>query len=114
MRSEYVGATTLAILLSAVSIPGGEKDTSRSNAYVVQMSADPVVAYEGGSRLPGHVAKGQKIDLTDPRVARYAAHLDARHDEALASVGRPPASTTERVQRLRRRAVGRTAGCSRP
>jgi subtilisin family serine protease len=61
----------------------------RSSTYIVRMSEDPVVAYQGG--VPGLRAtkpnKGQKIDPNDPAVVSYARYLDSKHDGALAAVG---------------------------
>src|SRR5712671_1093612 len=61
----------------------------RSSTYIVRMSEDPVVAYQGG--VPGLRAtkpnKGQKIDPNDPAVVNYARYLDSKHDGALAAVG---------------------------
>ena len=53
------------------------------------MSAAPVVANKG--EVPGYratkPARGQKIDPNDPHVINYVGYLDARHDDALATVG---------------------------
>ena len=68
---------------------GADSTKIRSNNYIVRMSDDPVVAYKGG--IPGLRAtkprKGNKIDPNSPDVIRYVAHLDSRHDGALAKAG---------------------------
>ena len=60
-----------------------------SSSYIVRMSEDPVIVYQGG--VPGLRAtkpgKGKRIDPNDPAVMNYAAYLDSRHDDALAAVG---------------------------
>jgi len=83
-----VGATAMGG--TAVPADGPRLAKERANSvYVVQMSADPVVAYKGGIR--GYQAtkprKGQKIDPTDPQVINYVGYLDASHDRALAAIG---------------------------
>jgi subtilase family protein/fibronectin type III domain protein/PA domain-containing protein/pre-peptidase/peptidase inhibitor I9 len=68
---------------------GGNVRQSSNGVYIVQMLDDPVVAYNGD--IPGLNAtrpgRGQKIDPNSPDVTRYAAYLDARHDEALDLAG---------------------------
>ncbi len=83
-----VGATAMASTPVPADGPGHAKERANS-VYVIQMSADPVVAYKGNIRgyqatKPG---KGQKIDPTDPHVISYVGYLDARHDSALAAIG---------------------------
>src|SRR6266853_6322932 len=89
-----IGALCLTFLAAGASsaqegaLPKKAKQ-SRSSTYIVRMSEDPVVAYEGG--VPGLRAtkprKGQKIDPNDPAVVNYARYLDSKHDGALAAVG---------------------------
>ena len=83
-----VGATAMGGTPVPADGPGHAKDRA-NRVYVVQMNADPVVAYKGNIR--GYQAtkpsKGQKIDPTDPHVINYVGYLDARHDDALAAVG---------------------------
>jgi hypothetical protein len=60
-----------------------------TKTYVVQMLANPVVAYNGG--VPGleatKPAKGQKIDPQSSKVRRYVEHLNGTHANALQKVG---------------------------
>ncbi|HEU4384579.1 MAG TPA: S8 family peptidase [Anaeromyxobacteraceae bacterium] len=60
-----------------------------NRVYIVRMAEDPVVAYAGG--IPGLAAtapgRGQKVDPNHPAVAKYAAHLDGRHSDALGRAG---------------------------
>jgi subtilisin family serine protease len=91
MKRECITAG-LAIALGATAMAGTAvpADKERANGvYVVQMSADPVVAYTGNIRgyKATKPAKGQKIDPNDPHVINYVGYLDARHDDALATVG---------------------------
>jgi subtilisin family serine protease len=53
------------------------------------MGSDPIAAYEGTVRglAATKPARGQKIDAGSADVRRYAAHLEALHDEALRAVG---------------------------
>jgi subtilisin family serine protease len=65
------------------------KKVGNPNTFIVQMSAAPVVAYEGG--IPGLKAtkpkNGQKIDPNSPEVTAYVSFLNATHDATLNSVG---------------------------
>jgi subtilisin family serine protease len=62
---------------------------SPNGIYIIQMIGDPVVAYEGG--IKGLKAtkpkKGKKINPNSRQVVDYVGHLNARHAEALNSVG---------------------------
>jgi hypothetical protein len=73
--------------LAALSVDGDTK--SSSAVYVVQMSDDPVVNYEGGTNgLPATKPdSGDKINPNGNAERRYAAHLNRSHDAALAAVG---------------------------
>ena len=65
------------------------KHGAGSGVYIVRMSDDPVVAYEGGiaGLKATKPAKGKKIDPRSSEVAKYAGYLDSKHDGALAKVG---------------------------
>jgi hypothetical protein len=67
----------------------GSGQGKKNGLYIVRMAENPVVAYDGG--IAGYQAtkprKGTKINPNDPKVVRYAAYLDSRHDEAVARVG---------------------------
>ncbi|MEX2645920.1 MAG: S8 family peptidase [Gaiellaceae bacterium] len=62
---------------------------SATNVYIVQLAGEPAVTYEGDiAGLPAtKPAKGEKIDPESANVKRFVAHLNARHDAVLASVG---------------------------
>lgn len=62
---------------------------SKSGVYIVVMKGDPVVAYRGGiaGLRATKPAAGDKIDRRNLDVRRYAAHLDAQQNKALAAVG---------------------------
>ncbi len=68
-----VGATAMGGTPVPADGPGHAKDRANS-VYIVQMSADPVMAYKGG--IKGYPAtkpgKGQKIDPNNPQVVNYA------------------------------------------
>jgi len=76
-----------------VAAPSAETKSTASKftnkLYIVRMAELPVVAYDG--RIKGLQAtrpqKGQKIDPNSPRVTAYRNFLEARHADALASVG---------------------------
>ena len=74
---------------TAGSAAKGSTPGSAMGFYVVQLAEDPAATYEGGIEgLPAtKPAHGQKLDGDDPKVVRYAAHLDSRHDAVLQSVG---------------------------
>jgi subtilisin family serine protease len=68
----------------------GAKSNKASNSlYIVQMSGDPAVVYEGG--VPGfpatRPAPGKRINPNSPNVVKYVNHLTGRHDAAVNSVG---------------------------
>ena len=60
-----------------------------NNHYIVRLTENPVVAYEGD--IAGYAAtkpqRGNKIDPNDPNVARYVGFLDSRHSDVVARVG---------------------------
>jgi subtilisin family serine protease len=96
MRRLCAGLAALAIVLATRTLPEvaaagsqGQGQGATNSVYIVQMSADPVTAYKGG--IKGYPAtkpgKGQKIDPNNPQVVNYVSYLDARHDDALLSVG---------------------------
>jgi subtilisin family serine protease len=97
MKRLCVGLAALVVVLGAVTIPGdvvvaenrGQGKGTTNSVYIVQMSADPVVAYKGD--IKGYQAtkpaKGHRIDPTNPQVANYTSYLETRHDEALLNVG---------------------------
>lgn len=84
-----------ALVLGALAVglfvmpAGSALSQEATKTYIVQMLADPVVAYDGG--VPGleatKPAKGQKINPNSNRVQRYAEYLNGAHGSALAKVG---------------------------
>jgi hypothetical protein len=92
-------STAMITAVAALSVPttvviaapakAAAADKFTNNAYIVQLAEKPVVAYDGGIKglqatRPG---KGQKIDPNSPAVVNYKAHLAARQDAVLSSVG---------------------------
>ncbi len=65
-----------------------QKSRSSADTYIVQMSDDPVVAYEGGtSGLQATApASGKKINPGSVEVKKYVAYLDGKHAAAVAIV----------------------------
>ena len=62
--------------------------------YIVRMTGNPAVAYEGGDKgfaktAPG---KGQRYDARTSQSQMYAQHLGSRHDALLAKIGAPASS----------------------
>jgi len=57
-------------------------------SYVVQMSLDPVVTYDGGvdGLAPTKPGKGKKVDPAAAGVAAYADHLKGQHRAAMKKV----------------------------
>ena len=62
---------------------------ARTNAYIVIMADDPIVAYEGGVRglKATKPAAGEKVDPNGRAVRAYQDHLNASHERALRSAG---------------------------
>ena len=106
MRKSWVAAAlALATLVAAPmsASAGGAgisasdlhvQPASKSGVYIVVMKGDPVVAYRGGiaGLRATRPASGDKIDRRNVDVRRYAAHLDAQQNKALAAVGVPRAA----------------------
>jgi hypothetical protein len=92
LRSLRLSVFALAVIL-LVAVPavfaGSGAATNSVGVYLVQLAGEPAVTYEGGvAGFPAtKPAKGEKIDPQDAKVQRYVAHLNARHDAVLASVG---------------------------
>jgi hypothetical protein len=65
------------------------QDSASNRVYIVRMADLPVVAYAGGVTgfAATRPAPGQKINPNSANVSNYAAYLDARHDQAVASIG---------------------------
>jgi subtilisin family serine protease len=89
MRSRFallVGALVVALF----ALPaGGALSAAATDTYIVQMLESPAVAYGGGvsglaATKPG---KGKKLDPSSSAVTKYSAHLESKHDQALAKVG---------------------------
>jgi subtilisin family serine protease len=78
-------AAALLMTLPAAGASGGQPQ----HTYIVQMLADPAVAYTGGvTGIPAtKPAKGEKIDPTSADVVKYAGYLSSKHDAALGKVG---------------------------
>jgi subtilisin family serine protease len=79
---------TAAPSLDAVENAAGIIGKSPNGIYIVKMSGDPVVAYNGD--IKGLKAtkprKGKKINPKSRAVTEYVDYLTARHDAALAKV----------------------------
>ncbi len=85
----FIGAST-GLSATPVLEEGAVAPRARTSSnYLVRMSENPVVAYQGGiAGLKATAPKrGDKIDPNHPDVVRYAAYLDSRHSDALAKVG---------------------------
>jgi subtilisin family serine protease len=73
--------------LSAEGVPAPVR--KGTGTYIVQLSGDPILAYEGDIRgykatKPG---KGKKVNPNSAHVKKYAARLESQHDDAVARVG---------------------------
>jgi hypothetical protein len=89
-----VAVASLSAPMIGSAAAGGEakvvgQSKFASNAYIVQLAENPVVAYEGD--IKGYRAtrpgKGKKIDPDSPAVVSYMSYLASRHDALLAGVG---------------------------
>lgn len=60
-----------------------------ASTYIVRMSDDPVVAYDGSiaSLKATKPAKGSKINPFSSEVSKYVGHLNSKHNNAVAAVG---------------------------
>ncbi len=83
-----LGAFAVLAALLSVAAASGAGGTTKST-YIVQMLAEPAVAYTGGvAGIPAtKPAKGKKIDRGAAAVQAYVNHLKGTHDKALARVG---------------------------
>jgi hypothetical protein len=84
----------VTVVVGSASARFGEKAAkaegkSAKATYIVRMTQDPVVAYDGGvaGLKATKPAKGSKIDPQDPDVVKYVAFLADRHNEALGKSG---------------------------
>ena len=70
----------------AVDVPAA---AAKSDVYIVQMKADPAIAYKGD--IAGYKAtkpgKDEKINPNSANVKKYVRYLDSKHDSALSAVG---------------------------
>ena len=95
LQSSVQGPATSEELTSAPVDTDGAKPPPQggprasNNVYIVQLDEMPVTAYDGGIRGLNATKprKGQKINPQSPAVVNYMAHLAARHDGAIRSVG---------------------------
>ena len=85
-------AALFATVLPAGAIPlsSGTNQTSADRApYIVLMTGEPVVAYEGG--VPGLAGTappaGEKLNRNSAAVRAYQGHLHSQHLEAVAAAG---------------------------
>jgi subtilisin family serine protease len=78
----------LAVVLFVLPAAGTAGDQA-TQGYIVQMLAEPVVAYDGGvSGLAAtKPAKGEKIDPQSSKVQKYADYLKGQHGKAADKVG---------------------------
>ena len=79
-----------ALVVGLFAMPAGSAvSQAATKTYIVQMLADPVVAYDGGVAgiAATKPAKGQKINPNANNVRRYVDHLKGLHDSALGKVG---------------------------
>ena len=87
------GPAANALADAQESASGSERATPsaerRNSLYIVQMAQTPISAYTGGiaGLKATKPAKGQKIDVNSPDVAKYGDFLVSRHDAKLAAVG---------------------------
>ncbi len=72
-------------------------DDTDTDVYVVVMSDDPIITYEGD--VAGYAAtkpaKGEKVDQNDRKVVKYEDYLENEQDEILSEVG---ASSDAKIQ----------------
>lgn len=82
-------ASNAPTLVMSDGLAAKQQQASANNIYIVQLKADPVIAYEGG--IKGYQAtkpgKGTKINPNSKHVKKYAAYLEAQQDAAMESVG---------------------------
>ncbi len=69
--------------------PGANKSAQTNDIYIVQLKADPVIAYKGD--VAGYEAtkpaEGEKVDAESAGVKRYAAHLEQNQDQMIHRAG---------------------------
>lgn len=99
LLSSLIGLTGLAsvqadmkVSRSESIIPRGQAAVNQqgpSNIYIVQMKADPVIAYEGD--IQGYQAtkpgKGRKLNPNSSHVRKYAKFLENNQNKVVRSVG---------------------------
>src|SRR5258705_3468197 len=95
IRAAFAGVLALlclgiAPMAAAASEQSAHAAKANSNQlYIVRLTENPVVAYEGG--IAGYAAtkpgRGSKIDPNSSQVTRYVGYLDSRHNDVVARVG---------------------------
>ena len=99
MRLRSLGAlgafAVLAALLLTVSAAGAPGSSERKS-YIVVMSGDPLLAYDGDvAGIPATApAAGKKVDTTTAAAQKYTQYLGRQHNDSLASAG---VSTAEKI-----------------
>ena len=88
-----VGALAVGSLFAARP---ARHSAGRTQTYIVQMLADPAVAYDGGvagipATKPG---KGKKIDPSSSNVQSYSGYLKGKHDKLSTRSAAARSSTT--------------------
>ncbi|MDQ1710442.1 MAG: hypothetical protein QOG49_1827, partial [Frankiaceae bacterium] len=102
-NARYLGLAATAALLTTTTLTSGPAGAASSSAtaksrtgtaytagrYIVTFDEDPIASYDGS--VAGFAAtkpaRGHKIDAHSAAVGAWAAHLSAKHDDALARVG---------------------------
>jgi subtilisin family serine protease len=88
-----VFAFLLLVVLLVAAVPAAAKgpvnNANGTRTYIVRMSDEPVVAYEGGIKGIKATApkQGQKIDPLASDVVTYVSYLNGKHTGALKKVG---------------------------
>jgi subtilisin family serine protease len=96
MKRRLLGAVTAVPVALAMAGTGAadaavtkSESSSTDGVYIVQMADLPVVAYDG--KIRGYAATspaaGKKVNPQSAAVKKYVAHLETKHDSALARVG---------------------------
>jgi subtilisin family serine protease len=90
VRSVKLLAVLAAVIAACVAITGAATTaSSQRQSYIVVMTGDPAVAYDGGvaGLAPTKPAHGKKFNAKSAAAKAYRAYLRSLHNASLANVG---------------------------
>jgi subtilisin family serine protease len=85
-----VAAVALGVVAALLPVAPTRATSAGRSTYIVELTADPLTAYQGGIRAYSATSPrvtGQPLDVASPKARRYKALLDARQNRVLRAAG---------------------------